>query len=162
MQEGGSVSFDHVTDATESFGVELVSAFGVALSGYGVFRGCSWLLERYRDRIPWRRLRIWWPVFTVGWMTATWFVLWLHPSEDGWFLLVSCAAAGVSLLNLPATLIAVLVMHMLDGLAAVWLCVACSIGAYCAAGYGWVWLLEGYAWRNEEVSLDLRGPERSD
>jgi hypothetical protein len=162
VQEGSGVTFDIAYPRHEFAAEEMVLLFCAALAGYGAFRGAGWLLKRYREQLPWRGLRIWWPLLTTGWVSVTWFALHFASPEGMWLILLAGPAWSLTILNLPATMIAVLVMDLLDGLAAVWLCVACSIGAYCAAGYGWVWLLEWYAWRDEEVSLDLRGPERSD
>jgi hypothetical protein len=143
VQEGSGVTFDIAYPRHEFAAEEMVLLFCAALAGSGAFRGAGWLL-------------------TTGWVSVTWFALHFASPEGMWLILLAGPAWSLTILNLPATMIAVLVMDLLDGLAAVWLCVACSIGAYCAAGYGWVWLLEWYAWRDEEVSLDLRGPERSD
>ena len=162
MQEGAGVTFDIAYPRSEFAGTELVILFGVALVGYGVFRGLGWLLRRYREQFPWRRLRVWWPLLSTAWVSATWFALRIAPPEGIGLILLAGPAWCFTVLNLPASMIALVVMNLLGSLPFDWLRDACSIAAYCAGGYGWIRLLEWVAWRKEAVSLSLRGPGKSD
>jgi len=162
VQEGAGVTFDIEYPTSEFAGTELVILFGVALVGYGVFRGPGWLLRHYRKQFPWRRLRVWWPLLSTAWVGATWFALRNAPSEGIGLILLAGPAWCFTVLNLPATMLAVLVLNLLDGILSVWLREGCALVVYCAGGYGWIRLLEWVAWRNEAVSLSLLGPEKSD
>ena len=68
---------------------------------YGLWRIAGWLLERQRAVVPWRKVRIIWPLFMLLW---GWGIFWMLRSglTDQWLVVMY---AVFSFLNAPAMLL---------------------------------------------------------
>jgi hypothetical protein len=94
----------------------LTYSFLIAVTGYSLWRGTIWFVERKRHKIPWRLLHRWWPSSALG-TGALIFGFGQLFSRDAWGATVQdVTMAFAFILNLPAIALAAPILSMGDEL----------------------------------------------
>lgn len=132
-QETGTVEFHPVTTC---YDYGLAQAVGVGLLAMLVvllWRFVMSLLEHYADRIPWRRLALWWPVTTALLILTVASLTFVRATSTlGEFLAI--LLVPLAILNFPGTLLGIILVIAIHpvpewGFLAIWL-PSETLGAY--------------------------------